>query len=692
MKVVVPAQSAAYSSKKLIFFCRCKLHQRSAVSRGARPVFTPGRFTVSLLSAFFVVLTVSCGGGDGSGAVTDNEGALQVPDTGAALAESPGLVVGEPQTTPTSTSESNANTDQTANLAEPRPLEMPDGPVDNVLSILSDEEFELLAPFEQYRVANKFLSTQFDGLPLVDFFDLDTGLTEPESLGVFVPSKVLALMSTALESSERLALDSQILGSDIIDLPDEAPTEGRFWFSDKRAQELPLARLYTYPLSRDKSSLWMAWHLANTILFSPATELESVGMTDVQNILRRLDSAIHNDVPITEVVIQHMRSLENWRRFRSPEDNTREMLEIFLGLEELDDQVPAASAACGDWYLTDESDGYQLSYTDYPNNEAQTVLQQTIVTCDDFYHVVAHHELLIPTLARTLVSYFFSSRSHEFQARAVEQLVGQQPVTFRDLFIPIIFSRSYLLDTEKVMAYEELFLGAAKRINWRSRDDMFTGLVSGRGGMTRSFMGEMSWPTMSGKIGRRNIVPTDSLSFANYHKGFREDLVMRPWRWVRGLGVEQPETPDPAPLKAPPQDATAQAIEDYQTVVANNKEIIDAMSAAERAAYDQDLRTYLLQLELHEKVKKFSLPEFVDYLFLSLATRRANAIETQSLIGLFDAKGYLRIEEEGAYLNKWSRVQAAVLVMDYLTRLPETYYHRKLDWEGSLSQSRQRGE
>jgi len=62
---------------------------------------------------------------------------------------------------------------------------------------------------------------------------------------------------------------------------------------------------------------------------------------------------------------------------------------------------------------------------------------------------------------------------------------------------------------------------------------------------------------------------------------------------------------------------------------------------------------------------------------LTIVMREANTVEVETLISLLDSNGYLRIEEEGAYFNKWSRVQAAVLVMDYLTRLPETYYHKQ---------------
>lgn len=602
----------------------------------------------------------SCGGGSGA----EESSQQQLPTTGAALPEG--------SANATDSSAGATQIDQVGPSAQSA-----DSYPEMALTALTDEEFSALLPDQQYRVVNKLLATLYGGITVDEYFDLNAGLYQLKTKGAFLPSDLHRLMAVALESSEKLSIDRMILGSEEVDLPDGAFIESSFQFSRDKARELPLARIYSYPVSRDKSSLWMAWHLANTILFSPATELESVGMTDVQNIVRRLDSAIHNDIPIRETVYEHMRSVENWRRFRSPEDNTREMLEIFLGMEDLDSEVPAASAACQDWYLTDESDGYQLSYTDYPNQQAQTVLEQSIVSCNDFYTVVANHDSLVPTVAKTLVSYFFSNLPREVQGQIVQQLVQANPATFRELFIPIIFSRTYLLESEKVLGYEELFLGTAKRIGWRARENVFMGMVSGQGGSTRSYMSEMAWPAMSRKIGRQSVVPTDSLSFANYHKGFREDLVMRPYHWARELGVKEPEPPEPPPLVPPPEGASEQAITDYQTVLAFNEEVIASMSDVELVSYQADIQQYNIQTELYKKVAKLDLPEFIDYLFLTVSMRRAQANETETLIGLFDANDYLRIEEEGAYLNKWTRESAAQLVMDYLTRLPETYYHQR---------------
>ncbi|MBW2468110.1 MAG: hypothetical protein JRE62_02360, partial [Deltaproteobacteria bacterium] len=59
---------------------------------------------------------------------------------------------------------------------------------------------------------------------------------------------------------------------------------------------------------------------------------------------------IRQDNSIRQIVYDHMVSQENWRRFRSPEDNTREMMEIFLKRFN-DAEVPLAAMACKNWSL-----------------------------------------------------------------------------------------------------------------------------------------------------------------------------------------------------------------------------------------------------------------------------------------------------------------------------------------------------
>ena len=584
----------------------------------------------------------ACGGGAGSDDTALSGDRLNPPDAAAAL--------------PLVSAESHA---AASGLLQP----------------LDDQALQQLEVIEQYRLLNKLQATLFKGMAVDEFFDLSAGLEQPQKRADAASLQSLrTLLQTSIQSDDRQQMDLHILGAEESEVETTLELEPRYYFSNYRPRELPLARIHTYPFSRDVYVHWMAWHLTNTLWFSPAEQLDSASITDMQNIYRRLVNDLNSGASIRHTVFEHMRSEANWRRFRSPEDNTREMLELFLGIEDADADVPPASAACRDLYLTDQNRGYKLAYTDFPNAEPQTVLGSSVISCDDFYHVVANHERLIPTAAHMLVRFFFGGRSPEFHNDFTNALIAADVSRFEEIFTLILFSREYLLDTERERSFEEAFLATAEKLRWETRGDAFIGMASGYGGMRRAYMGEMGWSAMSEKLGRPSRVPTDSLSFANYHKALREELLLDRWRWYNTLGVDEPDAPEPVPLLPPPPGASAQAIADYETVQQQQQDVLDAMSATDRYTYDRELLAYRENLARHELLLQLTIPEWIDYLFIAVAGRRAMDTEKAELISLFDRESLLRVETERAYVRNGRGGALARLVFDYLSRLPEVYY------------------
>jgi hypothetical protein len=262
------------------------------------------------------------------------------------------------------------------------------------LNKFSSEDWQNLSDEEKLALANKANATLYKGVSSQAFFDysIQTGLQL-----IMSDSNQIELLETKLSRS---------LGdiNAYLDLIDEKYT----FDSRKKPLQYPLAMLYEFPLSRELYDAWMAYQLSNTILFSPAVELESCDYIDIQSIFYRLFHLIGEDASIRDIVYEHMISQENWRRFRSPEDNTREMMEIFLA-HFVDEDVPIASQACKNWSLTDESDGYRLFIDFDANTEPLSLLGRTVVDCYDFYDAVAEHGNLIPTVTASLVDIFFQA-------------------------------------------------------------------------------------------------------------------------------------------------------------------------------------------------------------------------------------------------------------------------------------------
>ncbi|MCP4294041.1 MAG: hypothetical protein GY786_00340, partial [Proteobacteria bacterium] len=241
----------------------------------------------------------------------------------------------------------------------------------------------------QYRVANQLAGTLFKGISVSSFFDLSTGINP-----LTVKKGEDYITQTRHLLSEELTNKNTYL--------DREDVKYSFDESSYKPKQYPLAMLFELPLSKDYYDHWMSYILTNTILFSPAVELETTDYIDIQKVYYRLSRMIGQGEKIRDIVYDHMISQENWRRFRSPEDNTREMMEIFLA-RFIDEEVPKAAKACQNWVLSDENQGYQLIIDFNENTESQNILDTTLTSCYEFYQAVSQHSDLIPVITKTIV-------------------------------------------------------------------------------------------------------------------------------------------------------------------------------------------------------------------------------------------------------------------------------------------------
>lgn len=461
---------------------------------------------------------------------------------------------------------------------------------------LTNDSYNALPPLEQYQIANKLMGAFYKGVPASEFFDLSAGT---ERLRVTGGKDFLARQSLALNTK----LQNKANYASLIN--------ERYSFDDtRRSTAEPLAAIYEFPVSRDMFESWMAYVLANTILFSPAEEIDSADYVDVQRIYSGLVSAMSDDIGIRQIVLTHMKSQANWRRFRSPEDNTREMIEIYLGLFDRDEDVPKASIACKNWYLTGDDQGYQLVIDELnENTEPQKVLGEWILTCDDFYQLIANHPLVVPRVTTVLVDHFFPNYAAEKRAAIVQDISNTNPSRFHDIFLAIIFSKEYLVYNEKPKNLEETFFNTANRVYWKPNDRFFRDLTNPDPGFNFPTLHKMQQPTMSLKLGRWKDQPLDSLSFAYFHEAIRGKLL------------------------------TDRLTDEFNT-----------REAGWRAEF-------ILKADL--------LPqnEYIDYMFISVIGRKPTPDELSTLLQIITDNEYEK-----------NRVGQAMIVLDYLSRLPELYF------------------
>ena len=162
---------------------------------------------------------------------------------------------------------------------------------------LTQNEFNALTPEQQYQVASKIYGTLFRGISAEDFFDLSAGTATlvPRSSTFLTDTR--ESLKTSLSNTDLLAVNGVIEGFDEEGNPNEE--DAKYEFDDdndadenERAMQIPLARIKEYPISRDFYVQWMAYFLSNTIMYSPAVEMETADTLDAQNMYRDRKSVV----------------------------------------------------------------------------------------------------------------------------------------------------------------------------------------------------------------------------------------------------------------------------------------------------------------------------------------------------------------------------------------------------------------
>ncbi len=530
---------------------------------------------------------------------------------------------------------------------------------------LSSAEYDNMSPMEQYQVSTKLMATMFRGIPVEDFFAISSPMSDPLLLdnSPYTLDAIKSALNTELSNEQVRTVQVSIDGLDENNNPDEDLAKYIFSGED-RPKEEPLALIKEFPLSRNFFIAWMAQFLSNTIMFSPAEEMESTNIRDVQNTYRRLSNGLTQDLGVRQIIRSHLPSVQRWRVSRTPENTGIEAFELYLGLFETAEDSVRVGTACKDFFLTDEDDGYELASNNFPNTEPQVILQEDtdgdevgdsggffITSCEDFYNVISGHPLVIPRACAVIVNYLMAESSTDDRLAMCESIASSGASTFEDIFTGIIYSREYLIDTERPKGFEENFMSMLDALKWNPLantgevDEQIWRNMSTRD-FRRIYMPAMGWATMELKIGRTPNVPTDALSFANYHKAIREELLTRD--------------------------------DSYEGRVRNiNGEDV----YVEGLFYDVDDEMNLQPREGFERLRQFP-SEFIHFMFLTALQRPATQTEVTDLMTILDNTFNTQLfdHDDNSSTDPITVIRtnnldnSAGIILDYISRLPEFYY------------------
>ncbi len=422
--------------------------------------------------------------------------------------------------------------------------------------MLSQSSFNSLSKEDQYMVANKILAPMMKGIAVDDFFETSNGLDNLNVKATNFVNNTLSALNTDLSTAQINAINQDIFGYDLLNddgtpMMDEdgntLSVQSKYRFDGSEPQQQLVARMYEMPISKNQFNAWMAYFLANTIMFSPAREMESTDSNDVYTVLSFLETELSAETPIRDIIRKWMPRQSRFRVARSPENQVLEIKENYLGIfndlpEEIADTQSGAQA-CSEYYLTDDSEDYTLRSDPANKNTTQVLFQgYYVTTCEEVYDIVAGHPNVIPRVTEVLINYFLSGRPQSARHSLRNAIVEQEPTTFKQIFTGIIFSREFLLNTRRPKSFEENAMAFLHRAHWNAQAnsgnmnrDGIRNVFASRSNNFRTNdkknMTNMGQAPMEYKIGRYPDVPMDVLSFAAYHKAMREDILISQSSW-----------------------------------------------------------------------------------------------------------------------------------------------------------------
>jgi len=497
------------------------------------------------------------------------------------------------------------------------------------LKSLSNEEFASLPYDQRLKVVHKLYSTLFYGTS-------GSQIKKAASSATFIDD-TFQMFETPNSIDELQNVEETLA----------------YYYNDEYGKGLLshlIARLYHLTPGKEYFNRWAAYILTQTILFSPAYELDTVYTIDAINVYNRLVRGFDGHASLQWSTFSHMISSENWRRFRSPEDNGREMLEIFL-LDFNDSHVPLAAKALKNWRLDRYSNTLVIELNGNTKPIRKLFPGYKVVDGYDFYSTLIRQPSFLEGISRRLVDLFFPDKSERRKEALSKQLASSHPRTWQGLLKQIIFSRTYLLDSSKTKSFEETFFSSAKALRWRPKYYSFYNLAS--------YQDKMHQSLMKYKLGRKTSVPLDTQSFAWYHKIIRENILLNSMT-----------------------DPSDESGDDGWYKEALFRRLPSKLIS--KREFDRNGNRTLLWFKNEKKRADY----IIDDLFIRIVGRKASKAEKNMLSSLIDNLKYDRtyynipswidLYGQGVHEDRTNRGAFAEAVLDYLSRLSELYEYTPL--------------
>ena len=501
------------------------------------------------------------------------------------------------------------------------------------LKQMEDSTFNGLDQKKKYIVAEKLLNSMFFSYP---YFELKKRIES----GTFLSdiNKQLLLSLNSMDEVEERIHNSN-----------------RYYQDEYRSDVLILSRFFEMSkLDKHFYNHWVSYMLTQTILFSPAVELGTVAESDIYGIYNRLYQLQESEVGMRYATFLHMKSNENWRRFRSPEDNGREMLEIYA-LDTNDTHVPFVAQALQNWHLSRDKETLVVGLN--KNQEPLTLMDDMKFKSGiEFYAALSNSKAFTKGITTRLVNFMFTTTEASKKDKIINSIIASKPETWSDILKQILFSEEYLLHTSRAKSIEETTFSLMKKLSYNSDYYTFNTL--------RNNMLSMGQAAMRYKLGKLTRVPMDNISFATYQKSLRDNIFRT---WSRDMPNSwnpnnSDETHNSSYFMKTYKSSYRKGISSKYFMSSNNYKVVDNVVETQ-ANYIQ----YIFNAILNRNPSNDELEMF------------SNHINGTSEQWFSTYLNYVNVDHDyQEYVRYQGRYYIQYMVFEYILRLDELYFYKEV--------------
>ena len=211
---------------------------------------------------------------------------------------------------------------------------------------------------------------------------------------------------------------------------------------------------------------WITYQLANTFSLAVGSELSTVSNSIVLTHVSEIRNAVSQDNSIRSFMLTYFLSEMFWARFRSPEDNGREVFEIYLGNFQ-DDLVPKAAKILQNYAFIESAGSLEKGLNE--NTEPQLINGQWLTTPKELYQYVVNHADFLPHVYAHVVTQLYGTAD----ADVIASLKSQNIDSFRELYKQALLHPKMEKITRPKFP-EEILLPVIQSGQYQLRRDGFT--------------------------------------------------------------------------------------------------------------------------------------------------------------------------------------------------------------------------